>query len=271
MNISFKGDTYETHPAADLFPMMEGEELQNLADDIKANGQRQPIVLYVEHATAAPVVLDGRNRLRACEMAGVLPTVQTITKAGLSMHGGAGSPLAYVVSQNVHRRHLDASQRAMIGAALMPMLAAEAKARQRAAGGALPAVRANLPEAGRAREKAAEAVSVSPRLIADAITVKSEAPPEVVEAVKAGKTAVSAAAKATREAQRAERARDDDLHFRRRQRRSGSASRIPANIPKSARRSIPEFSIYLRARFTSTDRVRLGRLLLDQGDAGEDG
>ena len=57
--------TYPVHPAAELFPKMDAEALQALADDIREHGQREPVILY--HGA----VLDGRNRLRACELAGV--------------------------------------------------------------------------------------------------------------------------------------------------------------------------------------------------------
>jgi hypothetical protein len=248
---------YETHPAADVFPLMEGEELQKLADDIRANGQRDAIVLHENR------ILDGRNRYLACLRAGVTPRFVSSTRIESSL-----SPIAYVVSYNLRRRHLDASQRAMIGAELIPLFKAEAKERQRAAGGAHPGpLPANLPEPGEAREKVAEAMNVSPRSVETARRVLQEAPPEVVEAVKAGRIAVSAAAKATREALRKERAKDDELHFRKRRRLSGSASRIPASIPKHARTSIPEFAAFISSRFTSTDRVRLARLLLGEGSA----
>ncbi len=245
---------YETHPAADVFPMLEGAELQALAEDVKANGLRNPIVLTLENGK--PLVLDGRNRLRACEMAGVTPRTEFWI--------GEGSPTAWVVSQNLHRRHLDASQRAMIGAGLVPMYETEAKERQRQGG--REKVTAHLQEASRgtAAAKAAQAVNVSERSVAAAVKVTREAPAEVIEAVKVGKMSVSAAAKATREANRKERAKDDERHFRTRPRRSGSASRIPASIPKHARVSIPEFAIFLSARFTFVDKARLGRLLLGE-------
>jgi ParB-like chromosome segregation protein Spo0J len=92
---------YEVHPAADLFPLMVGEELQALADDIKANGLRQPIVLDTDDR-----VLDGRNRLAACKLAKVEPTFET----------AEGDPLALVISLNVNRRHLTTGQRAIAAA-----------------------------------------------------------------------------------------------------------------------------------------------------------
>ena len=96
--------TYPVHPAAELFPMMGAEALQALADDIKAHGQREPVILFDRK------VLDGRNRLLACEMAGVEPRVVTMESDEI------GSPTTFVLSLNLLRRHLDESQRAMVGA-----------------------------------------------------------------------------------------------------------------------------------------------------------
>ena len=60
----------KNHPYADLFPMMTTVELEALAADIAENGLRHPIVRY------QGVVLDGRNRLVACEKADVKPTFE---------------------------------------------------------------------------------------------------------------------------------------------------------------------------------------------------
>jgi hypothetical protein len=86
------------HPLADLFPLMEGEEFDALVADVKANGQREPIVLFEK------MILDGRNRYRACLAAGVEPYL---------MEGDdwITDPAAYVISANIHRRHLTAEQK----------------------------------------------------------------------------------------------------------------------------------------------------------------
>ncbi len=99
------------HPAADIFPLMEKDELKRLADDIKANGLNEPITVY------DGAVLDGRNRLRACEMSDVKPRFQN-WKNGYS-------PTVWVVSQNLHRRHLTESQKAAIAVDVEAMLAKE--------------------------------------------------------------------------------------------------------------------------------------------------
>ena len=50
-----------------LFPRLGDAELRQLAADIKANGLLNPVVRH------RGKILDGRNRLAACEIAGVKP------------------------------------------------------------------------------------------------------------------------------------------------------------------------------------------------------
>ena len=53
--------TMEVHPTANLFPMIEGTEFDELVADLRQNGLRTPLVLHPDGR-----LLDGRNRLRAC-------------------------------------------------------------------------------------------------------------------------------------------------------------------------------------------------------------
>jgi hypothetical protein len=96
----------EVHPLATIFPMMSEPELQDLADDIRENGLRHPIVLGSDG-----VLIDGRNRLKACEMAGVEPTFVKLNGA---------DPAAYIVSANLQRRQLTAGQHGMATALIYP-------------------------------------------------------------------------------------------------------------------------------------------------------
>ncbi len=103
---------------------------------------------------------------------------------------GTGSLTAFVVSLNLHRRHLSESQRAMIGAHIKPMFEKEAKERQSLAGGDRKSVSANLreavPQPRKSSEQAAEAVNVSPRSVESASKVLRDGIPELVAAVVAG-------------------------------------------------------------------------------------
>jgi ParB-like nuclease domain len=96
-------------PAADVFPMMADDELQELADDIKANGLNQPIV--TAEVDGKRVLVDGRNRRAACKLAGVEPQIR---------HLNGEDPKAYVLSADVHRRNLTPGQRAMAVAMIRP-------------------------------------------------------------------------------------------------------------------------------------------------------
>jgi N6-adenosine-specific RNA methylase IME4 len=154
------------HPLADLFPMMDGAALAALAEDVRAHGLREPIVL-IDGA-----ILDGRNRHRACEIAGVEPRFREFA---------GGDPLAFVLSLNLERRHLNESQRAMIAARL------ETMKRGRPGKDATSRV---------LRADAAERLHVGERTVADAAKVLASAAPEIVDAVDEGRIAVSVAATA---------------------------------------------------------------------------
>lgn len=97
------------HPFANLFPMCSDEEIQQLADDIAKNGLRQNIVTDQDE-----MILDGRNRAAACIIAGVKPVYEPFVGTDAQM-------LAYVVSVNIHRRHLTTAQRAEIAAQIATM------------------------------------------------------------------------------------------------------------------------------------------------------
>jgi hypothetical protein len=98
-------DEFKVHPAADVFPMMSEEELDKLGKDIKANELREGVTLWFPDDAdedTPGLLLDGRNRLDACERAGVEPHVQHFQ----------GDPVAYIISANIRRRHLSKQQQA---------------------------------------------------------------------------------------------------------------------------------------------------------------
>jgi site-specific DNA-methyltransferase (adenine-specific) len=88
----------KNHPAADAFPMMDATRLDELKADIAANGQREPITL------CDGMILDGRNRYRACIDLGLEPHIREYS----------GDPWAFAWSLNGARRDLEATVRALI-------------------------------------------------------------------------------------------------------------------------------------------------------------
>jgi ParB-like chromosome segregation protein Spo0J len=102
------------HPAANLFPLLEPDELKELAADIAEHGLLNPVVLLDGK------VLDGRNRVLACKLARVKPEFVAWEQNGIPA-------VAWVIAQNLHRRHLAAGQRAAVAVEAKPLLAAEIK------------------------------------------------------------------------------------------------------------------------------------------------
>jgi ParB-like chromosome segregation protein Spo0J len=98
---------YLPHPYADLLPQMDTADTKKLVRDIKANGLREPITLSKDGR-----ILDGRHRYAACIEAEVKP--HFVPYEG-------DDELAFVISKNLHRRHLTTSQRGMIAAKLSNM------------------------------------------------------------------------------------------------------------------------------------------------------
>ena len=103
------------HPLSNMFPLMEGAEFEALVADILARGLREKIDLYQGK------IVDGRNRYRALQYLGIEPNDNYFRKA-IYTHsiGGEIAPheennddrvRAYVISKNIHRRHLTAEQR----------------------------------------------------------------------------------------------------------------------------------------------------------------
>jgi ParB-like chromosome segregation protein Spo0J len=105
------------HPATELFPPLGKEDLRALADDIKQHGLRQPIY-FIKDVDGNPVLLDGINRLDALELLG--EEVALDNRAIFEQLPADIDADAFVVSQNIHRRHLSAEQkRQLIGKRLV--------------------------------------------------------------------------------------------------------------------------------------------------------
>lgn len=99
---------YQPHEFATIFPLNEGQPLWDLADDIKKHGLRERIMLFQGK------ILDGRRRYFACHRAGVKPTF-------VKFKGTEAEALAWVISKNLHRRHLNETERATAAAKAVSM------------------------------------------------------------------------------------------------------------------------------------------------------
>lgn len=162
---------YEFHPLASIFPLIEGQAYQDLMNDVMKHGVREPVWLYEGQ------ILDGRNRFRAATAMGV--KFETRAYEG-------DDAAAFVVSLNLHRRHLTESQRAVVAGKLANLKAGD---NQHKAGPA------NLPDQGVSQAKAAEMLNVSERSVRAAAKVIHCGDEELIHAVERGHVAVSAAAK----------------------------------------------------------------------------
>lgn len=152
----------EFHPAARIFPLMEESALAELAADIAANGLREPIWRHQDGR-----IIDGCNRWLACQKVGVECRHRTY------QHGD-DTIVDFVVSRNLHRRHLTTAQRAAIAAELANL---ERGANQHTI---------EAPStAGTSQAQAAKLMDVSVASVERAAAVR-RADPELHEKVKAG-------------------------------------------------------------------------------------
>ena len=192
---------YPVHPVASLFPMIDDDALNALAEDIKKNGQREPIlVAFLDgRELNEPVVVDGRNRFKACEIAGVEPEFSN----DYVMEPHEIGP--WVISHNLHRRHLTTSQKAMVGQGYLAYLKEEARKRQLStlkqnASDIVPpkSVERGARSEGESAVQAAKLVGVGKNSIRDADFIMQN-DPELAQQVRDSKVTVSAAAKRIRE------------------------------------------------------------------------
>lgn len=169
------------HPYADLFPLIEGPEFAELVADVKANDLREKIVVW------DGAILDGRNRYRAALAARLLDDddgpdrAKYFTRFVPAVDGDA---LSFVISKNLHRRHLNDIQRASVGGKIANL----------SRGGD----RSKPPIGGLSAEQAATTLNVAPRQVERARVVHEQGVPELRQALDRGEVAVSAAEKIAR-------------------------------------------------------------------------
>lgn len=172
------------HPASRLFPPMTDTEFTELCTDIAAHGLEDAIVLFDGQ------ILEGNNRYRACLQTGVAPKFTV---------WDGDDPITYVISKNLHRRHLTPGQKAAIAVEAEAMYKEAARQRQ-AHGQTAPGktLRAHSPELekGRALDQAAQAVGASRKSAQDAKAVKADSA-AIFDELKNGTISIRQALKAT--------------------------------------------------------------------------
>jgi N6-adenosine-specific RNA methylase IME4 len=176
------------HAYANLFPLIEGAAFDELVADIAARGLREPILLLDGQ------ILDGRNRYRASRAAGVITSEDAVDPKDARhfvrfIPAADGDPLEFVISKNMHRRHLADGPRAIIAAEIAtltrgrPLSADEAGAEE------------NIPPIGGfSTAQASVLMNVPERSVERAKVIRDHGAAELVEAVKRGNVSVSAAA-----------------------------------------------------------------------------
>jgi N6-adenosine-specific RNA methylase IME4/ParB-like chromosome segregation protein Spo0J len=148
---------------------MAEDEFAALVEDIRAHGVRQPVVV-----TRDGYLADGRHRQRACQVIGIEAPIQVYD-------GPTDGLLDYVVSANLHRRHLTSGQKAMIAVDLVTTTHGGDRRSDQAA---------DLPLVTQAA--AAAALGVSERSVRDAAALRRQSS-ELADQVRAGTLALNRA------------------------------------------------------------------------------
>jgi hypothetical protein len=167
------------HPFADLMPMIQEWEFNDLVADIAAKGLIHAIVIY------DGMILDGRNRHKACCRLFAEGKFEWHPDHHIkTFHGDEAEAIAYVESLNVTRRHLTNSQRAMCMARMLEMKH-----------GITPRGVSAVTDVV---EQAAESAGVGVYGIIEANMVRARCPAHIIGMVERGDVAASLALKACR-------------------------------------------------------------------------
>lgn len=180
-----KSGGLKPHPMSMLFPSLDSDSLRALADDLKVNGQRDPIVLF------EGMILDGNQRYSARQLDTEVPELSEREFAPET----EGDPLEFVLSKNLHRRQLTPGQKAAVAVEFEEKFSKEAKGRSLQnlkQNGAVPVGETKV--AGRSRDRAAKALGVCSRYVQDAKKVRQESR-QLFEAVKSGEKSLREAIK----------------------------------------------------------------------------
>lgn len=190
---------YELHPLCVLFPRMVDDAFVALTEDIRANGLREPITIH------DGMILDGGNRYRACLQAGVEPTFREFDGDNL---------VTFVLSANLHRRHMTAGQQAAIVASAQDWAKAQPASRPEKAGNLAPlstvADRAAQSGASERTQKMADKVARKDPDLAAQVARGEVSLPKAVETITGKRPGAKPAEQAEHEAAMEDVAKDFD-------------------------------------------------------------
>ena len=172
----------DLHPLCKLFPPMSDAEFTSLKNDIDMNGQITPIILF------DGFILDGGNRYKAVTELGKEPRTALY-------HGK--DPVSYVLSVNLHRRHLTQGQAAVIVSTAQDWNTAHPPHRAKEVGNIAPLPKEQDEEGNIAPlltvENRREKSGVSRKTQREADKLVKNAPPEIVQSVINGEKSLGAA------------------------------------------------------------------------------
>ncbi len=150
---------FVSHPAADYFPMMSEIDFDRLKDDIRLNGQVEPVLVFGNQ------IVDGRNRYKACKALGIEPR--------MASYGGDPEKItSYIISTSLHRGTLTDGQKAVIGAKIKPFYESHLKVKSNAS------------------DMAARAVNLPTKKVSSVIKIIEKGVPSVIAKLEAGKISV---------------------------------------------------------------------------------
>jgi len=162
----------ENHKIAEIFPLMNTEEFAALKKDIEDHGLFEDIITY------EGMILDGRNRNKACLELGIEPRYTEFQ---------GEDPLTFVISHNLHRRHLNAFQRAEIVLKLKPDIAVKAKEQQ----GSRTDILLKSVKSINTQKELAKLANVSPDTIDKVETIVEKATPQQIERINTGESTIN--------------------------------------------------------------------------------
>lgn len=172
----------EFHSLANIFPMMSETEMLSLQSDIKKNGLNEPVWLFEDK------IIDGRNRYLACLAVGVEPKFREYEGKEIDL-------VSFVISLNLHRRHLNTGQKACLAVDVLPMLEEQAKEiKKQKISASRKGEIAILKTNKKSRDVAGEMFAVSGKYVSNAKKIKDNSI-KLFELVKNGKTSLSLALK----------------------------------------------------------------------------